>query len=121
MGVLHSFSIKDIFYDKMDLRLFNFRVTKSPNEIIVVWVVSAKNTLHSCYGYSPNQLVFGKKINFPSMLFDNSPALKGQTSSEIIAYHLNATHAARAAFVQSEANEKVRKVIRKKRGLHLRF
>ena len=27
MGVLHSFSIKNIFYDKMDLSLFYFRVT----------------------------------------------------------------------------------------------
>ena len=27
MGVLHSFSIKHTFYDKMDLRLFYFRVT----------------------------------------------------------------------------------------------
>ena len=27
MGVLHSFSIKNIFYDKMDVRLFYFRVT----------------------------------------------------------------------------------------------
>ena len=27
MGVLLSFSIKKIFYDKMDLRLFYFRVT----------------------------------------------------------------------------------------------
>ena len=27
MGVLHSFSIKNIFYDKMDFRLFYFHVT----------------------------------------------------------------------------------------------
>ena len=27
MGVLHSFSIKNIFYDKIDLRLFQFRKT----------------------------------------------------------------------------------------------
>ena len=27
MGVLHSFSIKNIFYDKMDFRLFYFRMT----------------------------------------------------------------------------------------------
>ena len=27
MGFLHSFSIKNIFYDKMDVRLFNFHVT----------------------------------------------------------------------------------------------
>ena len=26
MGVLHSFSIKNIFYDKMDLRLFYFEI-----------------------------------------------------------------------------------------------
>ena len=29
MGVLHSFSIKNIFCDKMDLRLFYFHVTIS--------------------------------------------------------------------------------------------
>ena len=28
MGVLHSFSIKNIFYDKMDLWLFYFHVMK---------------------------------------------------------------------------------------------
>ena len=27
MGILHSFSLKNIFYDKMDLRLFYFHVT----------------------------------------------------------------------------------------------
>ena len=27
MGVLHSFSIKNVFYDKMDLRPFYFDVT----------------------------------------------------------------------------------------------
>ena len=27
MGVLQSFSIKNIFYDKMDLRIFYFHVT----------------------------------------------------------------------------------------------
>ena len=29
MGVLHSFSIKTIFYDKMDLRLFYFDVANN--------------------------------------------------------------------------------------------
>ena len=28
MGVLHSFSIENIFYDKMDLKLFYFHLTK---------------------------------------------------------------------------------------------
>ena len=30
-GVLHSFSIEHIFYDKMDLRLFHFHVTIYPS------------------------------------------------------------------------------------------
>ena len=34
MGVLHSFSIKNIFYDKMNLRLFYFQVAKLPFEKI---------------------------------------------------------------------------------------
>ena len=33
MGVLHWFSIKNIFYDKMNLRLFYFRVTICMPEI----------------------------------------------------------------------------------------
>ena len=38
MGVLHSFSIKNIFYDKMDLRLFyfylmTFTAQKHPPEV----------------------------------------------------------------------------------------
>ena len=28
MGVLHSFSVKNIFYDKMDFMLFYFRVMR---------------------------------------------------------------------------------------------
>ena len=87
-------------------------MTKVIIEIIVAWVVSARNALHICYGYSPNQLVFGKNQNFPSVLVDNPPALEGQTSSEKIADHLNAMHAARAAFIKSEACKKLKKAIK---------
>ena len=76
--------------------------TKYSIEIIVTWAVSAKNDLHNCYGYSPNQLVFGKNQKFPSVLIANPPALEGQTSSEIIANHLNMMHAGGAAFIKSE-------------------
>ena len=77
---------------------------KYPIEIIVAWAVSAKNALRSCYGYSPNHLVFGKNANFPSVLIDNPPTLECQASSDIIVDHLNARHAARAAFIESEAS-----------------
>ena len=64
-------------------------------DIIVAWAVSAKNALHNYYGFSPNQLVFGKNP---------------KTSSEIIANHLNAIHAAHKAFIEAEASEKLRRV-----------
>ena len=35
MGVLHSFSIKKIFYDKMDSRLFYFDLAKSAKKSIL--------------------------------------------------------------------------------------
>ena len=57
-------------------------------EIIVVWTVSTKNTLHNCYRYSPNQLVFRKNPSFPSVFTDNLPV-----STEIIPNHLNAMNA----------------------------
>ena len=38
---------------------------KYPFEMVLGWAVSAKNTLSSIHGYSPNQLVFGKNPNLP--------------------------------------------------------
>ena len=42
-------------------------------DVIVPWAISAKNVLQICYGFSPNQLVFGKKANLPSNLPSNLP------------------------------------------------
>ena len=83
-------------------------------DIIVAWAVSAKNALHNYYGFSPYHSVFCKNPNFPSVLIDKSPALEGKTSSEIIANHLNATHAARKVFIEAEASEKLRRAIKAK-------
>ena len=40
-GVLHSFSIKTIFYDKMDVRLFYFHVTNRKYGPKKNWQMSA--------------------------------------------------------------------------------
>ena len=82
--------------------------------VALAWAVSAKNSLANVYGYSPNQLVFGRNPNFPSVLTDDLPALHGSTSSELIADHLNALHSARKHFVQSEASSKLRQALRRK-------
>ena len=42
------------------------------------------------------------------------PALAGTTSSEMVTQHLNALYGARKAFIQTEANERIRKALRNK-------
>ena len=83
-------------------------------EIAVAWSVSAKNALKNVHGFSPNQLVFGRNPNIPTVLNSELPALEGVTSSKLIAQHLNAMHTARAAFIQAEASEKLRRALMKK-------
>ena len=72
----------------------------------LVWAVSAKNALYNNGGYSPNQLVFGKNPNLPSVLTARPPALRTHTPSHLIAEHLNAIHLARKDFIESEASRK---------------
>ena len=43
-GVLHSFSIKNIFYDKMNLKLLYFRVTKWENAYCNQWTMIHQKT-----------------------------------------------------------------------------
>ena len=57
-------------------------------DVALAWAVSAKNALHNVYGHSPNQLVFGRNPNLPSVLTDEPQALEGVTSSELLAQHL---------------------------------
>ena len=47
-----------------------------------------------------------KNPNLPNIMSDHVPALEGSTSSEIFAKHLNTSHFARRAFIQSESDEK---------------
>lgn len=45
---------------------------------------------------------------------DKPPALEGTTTSEALAKHLNALHMARRAFIESEADERIRRALRAK-------
>ena len=45
LGVLHSFSIKNIFYDKMELRLFYFHVTIYTCHLFFQWHSSGKTII----------------------------------------------------------------------------
>ena len=86
----------------------------TPLEILLSWVNMAKNSLQMTHGYSSYQLVFGKNPNLPNVMNAQLPALEGTTTSEILATHLNSLHAARTAFIQSEAEERIRRALRTK-------
>ena len=83
-------------------------------DIAVSWAVASKNTLANVYGYSPNQLVFGRNPNFPSTLIDklSLPALETATHFDIVLKNLTAMRAARKAFIESEAKEKLCRTLR---------
>ena len=66
--------------------------------------VSAKSTLQNCGGYSPNQLVFGRNVNMPTVLEDKLLTLESNTSSNIIRKNLKALHGAGKNFIQAESS-----------------
>ena len=86
--------------------------TKCDFETALAWALSAKNSLQSFYGFSPNQLVFGCNPNLPSVLVYDPRASESTSCSQIIADNLNALHLAREAFIQQEASEKIRRAFR---------
>ena len=64
------------------------------------------------YGFSPNQLDFGKKPNFPNVESNKLPALEGVTCSKIDDERLSALPDVRQAFTKSKFEEKLRRALR---------
>lgn len=87
---------------------------ETDEQVLLGWANMAKNSMQMVYGYSSNQLVFGTNPNLPNIMSDGLPAMEGKTSSEVFAKHLNALHAARKAFIESESSERIRKALKKK-------
>ena len=87
--------------------------TNCSMETALAWAVCAKNSLQNSFGYSPNQLVFGRNVNLPSVDHDNLPALSNSTSSQLVRENLEALHRARENFVKAESSERIRRALRK--------
>lgn len=84
------------------------------SQTLLSWANMARNSLQMWNGYSSHQLGFGENPYLPNIMNNNLPALEGITSSEIFAKHLNTLHAARKAFIQTEADERIRRALRNK-------
>ena len=82
-----------------------------PLELAIPWANSAKNALANVYGFSSNQLVFGRNINVPSVHHDKLPAHNESCASKWIARHLMALHKTRQAFITQESCEKLRRAL----------
>ena len=87
--------------------------TRCNMSLALSWAISAKNSLYNVYGFSPNQLVFGKNCNFPAVHLDKLPAQNVSCTNRLIADHLIALHKARQAFISQESCEKLRRALNK--------
>lgn len=88
----------------------------------LIWACNAKNSLAMVYGYSPYQLVFGRNPNLPSVLTAKLPALDNDVSTtKGFGKHLEALHASREAFIQSEASDRIRRALRGQTRNHDQF
>ena len=83
-------------------------------EVKLAWASTARNSLQMWHGYSSNQIVLGINPNLPNIMTAAPPALtdKNNMSSEVFKDHLNAMQSARRAFIQSEADERLRRALR---------
>ena len=87
---------------------------KLDSQTLLCWANMARNSLQMWNGYSSHQLVFGRNPKLPGIMTDALPALEGITSSEIFAQHLNMLHKSRSAYIQTEADERIRRALRTK-------
>ena len=82
-------------------------------DLAVAWAIAAKKALINVYGFSPNQLVVGRNLNFPDVHFDRLPAQNASCAINLIMNNLVPLHKARQAFIAQESCEKLRRALRK--------
>jgi hypothetical protein len=83
-------------------------------ETLLLRANMARNSLQMWNGFSSQQLVFGKNQNLPNIMQAELPALEGTTCSEAFSKHLNVLHETRKAYIQTEADERIRRALRSK-------
>lgn len=83
-------------------------------ETKLAWACMAKNSLINTYGYSPNQLVFGRNPNLPNIITDGPPSWEEENVSQALLKHLKALHATRKAFIASESCAKLKLALKSK-------
>ena len=97
-----------VLYSTMEKTMIEMKCDAT---VALAWAISSKNCLQNHDGFSPNQLVFGRNPNMPSVLIDKLPALS-RPNIDIVRNHLNSMHAAREAFIKAESDDRIRRALR---------
>ena len=87
---------------------------KTPTEVLLSWANVSRDSLQMWHGFSSYQLVFGRNPNLPNVMSDKRLTFTGPTTSETLEKHLNALHAARKSFIETESNERIRRALHHK-------
>jgi len=80
--------------------------------VLLRWSNMAKNSLQMWCGFSSYQLVLGFNPRLPSIMCDPLPSMNETTLSGTLHNTLNIIHDARKAFIQSEAENKIKIALR---------
>lgn len=88
--------------------------TKCDPQMALAWACSAKNSLQNHHGFCPNQLVFGRNTNVPSVLTDDIPALDHPSHDEMMRRNLSAQLKTRENYIKSENSDRIRRALRTK-------
>ena len=75
--------------------------------------VSIRNCSMYVHGFTPPQLAIGQIPRLSSTLSDGLPAFEGETTSPVIAEHLNTIASARKAFASAQTSAKLKRALRK--------
>ena len=65
------------------------------------------------HGFTPDQLAIGQNLRLPSAFSDGLPALEEETTSPVIAKHLNTLASAGEAFASAQTSAKLKRALRK--------
>ncbi|CAC5372032.1 unnamed protein product [Mytilus coruscus] len=97
-----------------DIMLIKLKAENKNVESITLlsWAYMARNSLQIWNGFSSHQIMFGKNPSLPNFMQAQLPALEGTTSNDAFAKHLNILHETRKAYIQTEADERIRRALR---------
>ena len=83
-------------------------------EVALAWCINAKNTLQNVNGFSPAQIVYGRKPKLPTLLSAGPPGIEKISISKAPAQHIDTMHRSREAFIESEPDRSLKSALKQR-------